>query len=126
MTARPLRDSDIQQLTEIAEKTGFPYPDLRGPHIEGICVVEDEHGNIVAACAAKRLLELYLYCPEGKAINKSRAIILLHEKLAAELKIKGYDDANVFLPPTLAEKFGRRLERSFGWVKAWPSWTKRF
>ena len=126
MTTRPLRDDDIPKLQEIADKTGFPYPDLLGENIEGVCVVEDEHGNIVAACAAKRLLELYLYCGAGKPVQKTQAIRLLHEHLAAQLKEKGYDDANVFLPPSLAEKFGRRLERSFGWMKAWPSWTKRF
>ena len=126
MIVRKLHDTDIPKLDALALASGYPYPNLRGAHIEGVSVVEDEHGNIVAACAAKRLLELYLYCPEGSAIDKNRAILLLHEHLSTELKSKGYDDANVFIPPSLAKKFGRRLERSFGWIKAWPSWTKRF
>lgn len=128
MRARELRDEDLPKLQELAQQSGFPYPDLRGEHIEGVCVVEDQEGNIIAACAAKRLLELYLYCPgeNRREIDKVRAIFLLHEHLGAQLKRKGYDDVNVFLPPSIAEKFGRRLERTFGWKPAWPSWTKRF
>ena len=79
------------------------------------------------ACAAKRLVELYLFVdPDRAAAVKMTAMRLLHKDMGETLRERRYDGCEAFLPPSVSEKFGRRLERAFGWVKNWPSWTIRF
>ena len=51
---------------------------------------------------------------------------LIHKGMAEHLRPLGYTSVEAFLPPSVSERFGRRLERTFGWVKNWPSWTRRF
>ena len=76
------------------------------------------------ACAAERLVQLYLWCGEFERPHAAvYALRLLHEAMAAELQRKGYQSAEAFLPPTLAARFARRLEKTFGWRLNWPSWT---
>ena len=87
-------------------------------------VVVDDDDRPIMVCAAKRLVELYLFCgPIERPHAKVHALRLIHEAMGKLLKVRGYASAEAFLPPTLAQKFGRRLQRSFGWVKNWPSWT---
>lgn len=127
MISRPLRDSDIPILQELAVKSGFPYPNLDHQHIEAVEVVTDSEGRIIMACAAKRLVELYLYVDqERSSAVKMSAIRQLHQGMAEKLRAKDYNSCEVFLPPQIAEKFGKRLERTWNWVKNWQSWTTRF
>lgn len=79
------------------------------------------------ACAAERIVQLYLYAgKEGHPAARLHAIRILHEAMRDKLHERCYSEANVFLPPTLAKSFGRRLERTFGWRINWPSWFLRF
>ncbi len=127
MTIRPLEATDIPTLKALAEATGFPYPDLDSPDLEAVSVVADHSGHPVMAVGAKRIVELYLWCGRGMAPHeKIAALRLLHESMISELCSKGYNEANVFLPPMIAGKFGKRLEKTFGWVRNWPSWARRF
>lgn len=124
MKARPVEDRDFPALRAIAASTGYPYPDLHSPTIEACWVVEDD-GEIIAAVAAERILQLYLYpCKSLSAPLKLHAIRLLHEGMAPVVKAKGYSEVNAFVHPKIAEKFGKRLMRSFGWVANWPSFAK--
>ena len=125
MTIRPYRASDAAALQFMANQTGFPYPDLDSPMIESCLVVEDEKGEVIAALAAQRLVELYLF--RNKALRPAlfmRILEQMHEAMAKELRGRGYRAAEAFLPPGICERFGRRLERSFGWVKNWPSYGR--
>jgi hypothetical protein len=127
MICRSLQSEDLPKLQAIAAASGYPYPDLSGPDIEAVQVVVDEDGNVLGACAAKKVIELYLY----KGLCPSPACTLsvvrnLHKALADDLRSKGWNEANVFLPPALVKSFGRRLEKSFSWVRNWPSWARRF
>lgn len=127
MIIRDLTPDDIPALRALAEASGYPYPDLTGPHIETVQVVTDSDGNIIMACAAKRLVELYLYVnPALSASVKIQCLQLLHKGVAASLRDNGYNSVEAFLPAEIAAKFGRRLERTFGWFKNWKSWTLRF
>lgn len=124
MKTRRLRESDIPVLRAIAEASGFPYPDLSIAPMEAIVVVVDDEDRPVMACAAERICQLYLWCGEfDRPHAKLFALRLLHETMAGELRRKGYKSAEAFLPPTLAERFARRLEKTFGWRPNWPSWT---
>lgn len=126
MTVRSLREADIPGLHAIADASGFPYPDLAAGRLEAVLVVADDDDRPVMACAAERICQLYLWCGEFQRPHaKVFALRLLHEAMAKALKVKGYDSAEAFLPPSLAARFARRLERTFGWHPNWPSWTHR-
>lgn len=124
MHVRTLKESDIPGLRAMAEASGFPYPDLSAARLEAVMVVVDDDDRPVMACAAERLVQLYLYCGEFQRPHaKVFALRLLHEAMAAELRRKGYTSAEAFIPPALAKRFARRLEKMFDWRPNWPSWT---
>lgn len=125
-TVRPMVDSDVPILESWRAKSLFPYVEFGSVTIEGIWVLADEENRPVMAVMANRLVEIYILMEEGMtALNLVFAMRQLHEIAAASLKSKGYESAEAFLPPTIAQRFGRRLERTFGWVRNWPSWSKR-
>ena len=125
MIIRPYRASDASTLQFMANQSGFPYPDLDSPMIEACLVVEDENGQPVAAIAAQRICELYLFKEQHLRPALFMSILRqMHEAMAKELRGCGYRAAEAFLPPGICERFGRRLERSFGWVKNWPSYGR--
>lgn len=127
MTARPLQESDIPILAAIAASSGFPYPDFSDPLIELVHVVVDSQDRPVIAVAAKRLVEVYLYVdPERSPVVKMDALKMAHSSMATSLRDIGYNNAEAFVPPDIASAFGRRLERTFRWVKNWQSWTIGF
>ena len=127
MTARPLRPSDVQILDKRARESGFPYPAFDDPLIEAIVVIADDDDHPITACTAKRLVELYLYPnPDAPPALMLNAIGFLHQAMANALRQNGYNSAEIYLPPQVSGIFGRRLERSFGWVRNWQSWVKKF
>lgn len=91
-------------------------------------VVADSEDRPIVACAAKRLIEIYGYFDPGSSPSlRMKALGLIHEGMATALRDKGYTIASVGLHPRIARAFGRRLERSFGWLKnqfGW--WSIRF
>ncbi len=125
MRVRPFQLGDTPTLRNMAEASGFPYIDPTSDKIEALMVVVDEFDVPVAACAAERIVQLYLWCEDQHPAAKMRALRMLHQEMAPALKAKGYDECNGFFPPQLAASFGRRLERSFGWVRNWTSWCKQ-
>ena len=129
MKIRHYKTSDEVALRAMYLAQGFEYefPDLSSPLVEATLVVTDDDGKILAAVAAERLLQLYFLCGETEHPAVKLCIIRsLHQHMADLLRAKGYHSAEAFLPPPIAETFGKRLERTFGWVKNWQSWTKGF
>jgi hypothetical protein len=130
MIVRPLEPSDIPILEQMQRDQGFDYamPDLTGSHMEAVAVVEDEQtGEVLCAVAAERILQLYFFAGDfGPPHARAHAIRLLHESMIPALKQKGYNEVNSFLPPRIAERFGRWLERRFRWTPNWSSWTRHF
>lgn len=128
MTVRPLRDSEIPILQEFARASGYPYPDFDDQHIEAFLVVVDSEDRPIVACAAKRLIELYGYFdPACSPLLRMKALGMLHEVMAVALRTNGYNNASVGIHPQLAKTFGRRLERSFGWLRnPFNWWSIRF
>lgn len=126
MRVRPLEDSDVPYLQAVAAATGYEYPVLDSGRIEALLVVADDEDRPIVACAAERIVQLYLWPGNAAPAEKLHAIRLLHEAMGAALRAKGYNDANAFLPQQIERKFGRRLERSFGWRPNWKSWFLRF
>lgn len=129
MIVRKLHPADIPKLQKLYEESGFEYEFPRLENLESVLVVADQETNEpFMAAAAERLIQLYLFAPEGgHPAAKLHAIRLLHEAMRNELKSLGYNSVEAFLPPSIAARFGRRLERTFGWVRnPWASWTKYF
>ena len=134
MRVRELRDSDIPILREMAEKSGFPYPDFNDPHIEAFLVVVDSEDRPIAACPAKRLIELYGYLDRTRSpALLMKALGMLHEGMSETLRNKGYNSAECFVPPSIEKTFGGRLMRGvqssrflWKWAKNWQSFTIRF
>ncbi len=126
---RPMKISDIPTLRQLYEFSGLPYafPDLRGPLMESVLVVTDDNDVPVAACAAERIIQLYLLIDESlHPAAKMRYIRDLHNHLSVVLSSKGYREANAFIPPEMEKSFGRRLMRTFGWLRNWPSFARSF
>jgi hypothetical protein len=128
VNVRPLKDSDIPVLRAMYEKSGFAYdfPDMRGQQIETIQVAVDENDQPVAAVAVERILQIYLFMGDAHPAAKLRVIRDLHHATSRALILNGYHDANAFLPPAIADRFGRRLMKTFGWVRNWPSFCRKF
>jgi hypothetical protein len=126
MTTRDLQPEDIPKLKALHEASGFNYafPDLT--KMVAASVVVDNDGCIVAASAAEPILQLYLWVSPKNPATNLLSIRLLHKSLRDKLSKFLYSEANAFLPPEIARSFGRRLERTFGWVKNWDSWCIRF
>jgi len=123
MKTRPLQPSDVQLLARWAEASGFPYVEPNG----GTYVVVDEEDRPVMACAPHQIMELYLWAdPEQAPAVKLYALRLLHDGMIPAMQALGIHEVNAFLPPEIEWKFGRRLMRTFGWVRNWPSFAKRF
>jgi len=115
----------LEAMMQGAESRGLPYPPLDGPHIEAVQVVED-NGTIIGAAVAKSIIELYLIGdPKFHPKVRMNAVTLLHQGMIANLAELSYHEANIFLAPEFVKTFGRRLERSFGWIKNWDSWFLR-
>lgn len=124
-----MRASDIPILRAMFEASGFEYsfPDLESSQFETVQVVTDGEDRPLMAVAAKRTIELYLLRGDFEHPGATlHAINQLHVSVANALRLKGYDEANAFLPPQVERSFGKRLMRSFGWLKAWQCYFVRF
>lgn len=121
-----MRPSDIPALEAMATASGFPYPDLNDAMIEAVMVILDEEDRPVMACAAKRILELYLYCGDLRPHAKLSAVRAFHQEMPEMLRAKGYNEVNAFIPDTVAAGFKRKLVKMFGWCENIPSLFWRF
>lgn len=125
MRIRPLRGSDIPILERMHADSGFAYtmPDQR--LIEAAFVVADENDEPVQVAIAERTVQLYLLGKSGgHPMAKMRGIQQLHEALREKLKPLGYKFADAWLPPQIERSFGKRLIRSFGWLRnTWISYS---
>ena len=124
-----MEQRDIPAIRAIYEAAGyaFPFPRFDSPLIEAVEVIVDESDTPVMAAAAKRSIELYLFCAPGGShpLVKLEAIRLLHESMRDKVVGKGYLEATAFLPPEISENYGRHLMRKFGWLRTWPAFAIR-
>ena len=94
-------------------------------------MVADSEDHPIVACPAKRLIELYGYFdPACSPTLLIKALGVLHEGMAKALRDKGYQSAEVFIPPSIEKSFGGRLMRGirsprflWKWAKNWHSFT---
>jgi hypothetical protein len=148
---RPDTDADLDALRRAHASQGFdyPFPDLRDPIFVSKLVLEDDAGRVAMASLARLTCEMYLLvdrdaenCAQdnsldatrelsgrglagttsaGKPRERYRQMLALHQACEQDLVARGLDDAHAWLPPPIAQRFGRRLA-ALGWVRD-DTWT---
>jgi hypothetical protein len=130
MLVRQYTEADLDALRQIHQRQGFDYafPDLTDPIFISKLVVEDDSGRAVMASLARLTCEVYLLADPQAGSPRDRFdwILQLHRAGERDLLARGLDDAHAWLPPPIAKRFGRRLEK-LGWVRddAWTPHCRR-
>jgi hypothetical protein len=122
---RDYKPSDFSAVAKIHEESGIDYklPDLESP-LFLIKQVAEYEGKVVAALGALIQTEFYLWLSKeewGTPEQKFSVLKELDESVISEVWLKGVDSAVLYLPPNM-ERFGKRLEKDFGWSTPRPGW----
>ena len=132
MKIRPYTESDLQSLRAIHAAQDFPYafPDLANPLFLMKIVLTDggPQEKIVAAALLRLTAEAYLLLDPsaGTPRERWRHLLALHAAAQQDAWTKGLEDVHAWLPPRIAKRFGRRLQR-LGWIRddAWTPYCKK-
>jgi hypothetical protein len=133
MHIREYTASDLESLRRLHSAQGMPYqfPDLMNPLFLTKLVIERDSsdsgdGELVGAILLRLTSEAYfLLDPKaGTPRDRWQALLTLHEAARTDAARRGLDDAHAWLPPQVANAFGRRLSR-LGWFREpWPSFSR--
>lgn len=133
MLVREYTESDLSALRAMHASQGFDYafPDVADPIFVSKLVLDDDCGRPVMASLARLTCEMYLlidraYATEKRAFRgnprqRHEWLLALHAAGERDLLARGLDDAHAWLPPSIARRFGHRLE-ALGWIRD-DSWT---
>jgi len=130
---RPYKEKDLERLQQIHAAQTFPYafPDLRNPLFLTKIVLTDSEGpneKILGAALLRLTAEAYLLLDpsQGSPRERWRSLLALHQAAQQDAWQRGLEDVHAWLPPAIATKFGRRIER-LGWLRddAWTPYCKR-
>ncbi|MGH9746905.1 MAG: hypothetical protein ACRD59_12455 [Candidatus Acidiferrales bacterium] len=130
MLVRQFKETDLDSLRRIHALQGSDYrfPDLADPIFISKLVVEDGAGTPVMASLARLTCEMYLLADPAAGTPRDRytRLLALHAAGERDLLARGLDDAHAWLPPQIANRFGRRLE-ALGWLRdnAWAPYCRR-
>lgn len=129
MIIRYLKESDIPRLKRLYKKMGvpLPFPNLN-EFLPNMPVIVDEKNRVVMAVGMVPSVEVWLFMDKDWETPGMRmeAFKVIHEWIRKDLKAKGFIQAHAFLPPSLEKQFGRRLTKTFKWVKEfWPCFCRR-
>ena len=137
MKIREYDDADLAALRRMHASQGFayPFPDLRDPIFISKLVLEDNAGRPAMASLARLTCEIYLLVDrdakrDGKVADATSPreryaqLLALHDAGERDLIARGLNDAHAWLPPQVANAFGRRLSQ-LGWFREpWPSFSR--
>jgi hypothetical protein len=133
MHIREYTDADLSALRQLHSAQNLPYrfPDLANPLFLTKLVVENESSSsavreVVAAALLRVTAEAYLLLDPHAGTPRDRwnALLLLHEAARADAARRGLDDVHAWLPPQVAQAFGRRLARLGWFAEPWPSYSR--
>ncbi len=153
MLIREYQESDLNALRAIHAAQGFEYafPDLRNPLFVTKLILardaaragqnatagegggpasNDGEGKCeVAGAALLRLTaEAYLLLDSKAGTPRERWqwLLALHAAAERDAWQRGLEDVHAWLPPPIAKKFGKRIER-LGWLRddTWTPYCKR-
>ena len=129
---REYEERDLAELQRIHAESGFGYtfPNLSDPLFISKLILSDAHGRLKMASLARLTCEAYLLVDRAydrfNARQRYEGLLELQRAGEADLMRKGLEDAHAWLPPSIARRFGRRLE-TLGWVRddAWTPYCRR-
>jgi hypothetical protein len=141
MRIREYTEGDLDALRAIHAAQGFDYklPDLGNPLLVTKLVLAGENVEAGGAIAARtetilgaallRLTaEAYLLLDPRTGTPRERWqwLLALHAATERDAWQRGLEDVHAWLPPPLAKKFGKRMQR-LGWVRddAWTPYCKK-
>jgi hypothetical protein len=141
MLVREYQESDLAQLRAIHATQGFnyPLPDLNNPLFVTKLVLRKagqassqsdatQDGAIVGAALLRLTAEAYLLLDPRAGTPRQRwqSLLALHAAAERDAWQRGLEDVHAWLPPPIANKFGKRLTR-LGWVRddAWTPYCKK-
>ncbi len=120
MQVREYKESDLAQLKAIHASQGFDYafPDLGNPLFVTKLVFTDDDQKIVGAALLRLTAEAYLLLDPkaGTPRDRWQSLMALHTATHRDAWQRGLEDVHAWLPPSIAKKFGRRLQR-LGWIR---------
>lgn len=122
---RDYRAEDLEAIKAIHESTQIDYtfPDVGSPVFLVKKVYEDD-GVVRAALGAYLQVEYYLWLDKGTWSSPEEKMAVIHQlnnEVTHEAWLQGIDQAVLWLPPGM-ERFGERLEESFGFHKDRDGW----
>jgi hypothetical protein len=148
MRVREYTEHDLEALQAIHSAQGFEYtlPDLRNPLFvtklvlaenapangnqprEEFTASNSQSGRIVGAALLRLTAEAYLLLDPNAGSPRERwqYVLALHAAAERDAWQRGLEDVHAWLPPPIAKKFGKRLER-LGWIRddAWTPYCRR-
>jgi hypothetical protein len=133
MQVREYKVSDLAQLEAIHASQGFGYafPDLANPLFVTKLVLTDSDENrrqdagateanekILGAALLRLTAEAYLLLDPKTGTPRQRwqSLLELHTATHRDAWQRGLEDVHAWLPPPIAQKFGRRLQH-LGWIR---------
>ena len=128
MIVRAYTDADFAALRSMHAAQGFGYelPDPNDPLFLVRAVVEEE-GRPRMAALLRLTAEAYLLADprDGNPRQRWQWLLALHEATRRAAVARGLADVQAFLPPQVAQAFGRRLAK-LGWRRdPWTCYTHR-
>jgi len=132
MFVREYGEADHEALRAIHAAQNFPYefPDLANPlFLTKIVLTDgDPREKILGAALLRLTAEAYLLLDPAAGTPRRRwqHLLALHAAAQQDAWSKGLEDVHAWLPPRIANTFGRRLER-LGWIRddAWTPYCKK-
>jgi hypothetical protein len=148
MLIREYSEADLAALRAIHAAQGFDYalPDLRNPlfvtklvlaneatasvvraqhaaPLQQPTLSEDDPGKIIGAAFLRLTAEAYLLLDPRAGTPRERWqwLLALHAAAERDAWHRGLEDVHAWLPPPIAQKFGKRLAR-LGWLRD-DTWT---
>jgi hypothetical protein len=130
MQVRDYKESDLAQLKAIhaSQRFNYAFPDLSNPLFVTKLVLSDSDEKILAAAFLRLTAETYLLLDPNAGTPRDRwqSLLALHAATHRDAWHRGLEDAHAWLPPPIATKFGRRLQR-LGWIRddTWTPYCKK-
>ena len=135
-------DLDVLRAIHAAQGFDFAFPELSSPLFVSKLVLEETHvgaryivplqqlspSRILGAAFLRLTAEAYLLLDPraGTPRDRWRALLALHAAAERDAWRRGLEDVHAWLPPRVAARFGKRLER-LGWRRddAWTPYSKK-
>src|SRR6266852_8456780 len=144
MQVREYQEKDLDALRAIHAAQGFAYtlPDLSNPlFLTKLVLTQDPNGEranlnvyasdagtILGAAFLRLTAEAYLLLDPhaGSPRERWQWLLALHAAAERDAWQRGLEDVHAWLPPPIAKKFGKRIER-LGWLRddAWTPYCKK-